>query len=65
MKIEFRKASEKKYIILLVIIIVFQAAFFTYNFIINKTAYHEDEFFSYGLSNSYKSPFLYGSKLQV
>lgn len=53
------------YPILLVLIILVQCVFYTYIFLEKKTAYHEDEFFSYALSNSYKRPYLYGSDLQV
>ena len=48
---------------LLIILIVFQIALLIFRFTVQKTSHYEDEFFSYGISNSYDRPFLYGEKL--
>lgn len=57
--------TKKIYTIFFVVILIMQLTYITYNFVVNKTAYHEDEFFSYGLANSSNDTFLYGSKLQT
>lgn len=49
--------------ILLIILIVLQIALLIFRFTVQKTSHYEDEFFSYGISNSYDRPFLYGEKL--
>ncbi len=54
-----KKSLLKKGLFLLTILL--PMIFFVFLFAHEKTAYHEDEFFSYALSNSYKRPFLYGS----
>ena len=63
---EQRKPDSRKLCALLfVIITILQTAFLIGVFTLKKTGYHEDEFFTYGLSNSYMHPYLYGSDLQV
>lgn len=64
MKHTENKKRDTVYIVLLALIIVIQCVFYTFIFMEKKTGYHEDEYFSYALSNSYKRPFLYGSDLQ-
>lgn len=64
MKHTEKKQRDTVYLVLLVLIVIIQCVFYTFLFMEKKTGYHEDEFFSYGLSNSYKRPFLYGSDLQ-
>ena len=59
------KSRSGIFMILLVLITVAQCIFYIYLFTNVKTAHHEDEFFSYALSNSYKRPFLYGDKHQT
>ena len=60
-----KKVGKNKNIIVFVTIVLLQIVFLTGIFVVKKTGYHEDEFFTYGLSNSYKYPYLYGSDLQV
>lgn len=52
-------------LLILAIIVILQIVFFAVTAAAQKTALHEDEYFSYGLSNSYYRPFLYGSTLKV
>lgn len=51
--------------IAVITIVLLQIVFFMVTFITKKNVYHEDEFFSYALSNSYDRPFIYGSAHQV
>ncbi len=61
-----QKLGSKKFMTAgLILIIVIQLACYIFLFANYKTSYHEDEFFSYSLSNSYYYPFIYGSKHQV
>lgn len=60
---KFLKSIHKNaWYIALALLILIQVLFFSYLFAKEKTSYHEDEFFSYGLSNSYYRPFMYGSE---
>ena len=63
------RISEKKNFskmnIVFIAIILIQMICLVLTFVIQKTANHEDEFFSYALSNSYYRPFIYGSAHQV
>jgi len=59
------KKSERLYAVLLAAVIIIQCLTLVYIFQFRRTSYHEDEVFSYGLSNSYKYPFLYGSASYV
>lgn len=51
--------------IIFFIIVLLECMIYVFIFSEYKTGYHEDEFFSYALSNSYYRPYLYGSDLQV
>lgn len=63
------RISEKKNFskmnIVFIAIILIQMICLVLTFVTQKTANHEDEFFSYALSNSYYRPFIYGSAHQV
>lgn len=59
------KKTGRLYAVLLAAVIILQCITLVYIFAAKKTSYHEDEVFSYGLSNSYKYPFLYGSASYV
>lgn len=62
---ERKKSAVKPIYLLLAVVMLLQAALYIFTFARYKTAYHEDEFFSYALSNSYYKPFIYGSAHQV
>ena len=47
------------------LVLLLQIVFLICVFVFKKTGYHEDEFFTYGLSNSFRHPYLYGSDIQV
>lgn len=47
------------------LVLLLQIVFLICVFLFKKTGYHEDEFFTYGLSNSFRHPYLYGSDIQV
>ncbi len=51
--------------IFLVSVILLQLLFYIVIFSTQKTAHHEDEYFSYGMANSHDRPFLYGSAYSV
>lgn len=50
-------------IISIAVIILVQAIYMGYVFKVDKTSWHEDELFTYELSNSYYKPFIYGDKI--
>lgn len=50
---------------LFLLVLLLQIAFLICVFVFKKTGYHEDEYFTYGLSNSFRHPYLYGSDIQV
>ena len=50
---------------LFLLVLLLQIAFLICVFVFKKTGYHEDEYFTYGLSNSFRYPYLYGSDIQV
>lgn len=60
-----KKVSKVPFVAAWVVIVALQLAFIVFFFANYKTSYHEDEFFSYSLSNSYYRPFIYGSEHQV
>lgn len=49
----------------LVPVILLQLLLYIIIFCTQKTAHHEDEYFSYGMANSHDRPFLYGSAYSV
>lgn len=57
--------GDRKAIAVFFVILLLQIALYMFLFIFAKTAHHEDEFFSYGMANSYDRPFLYGSGYSV
>ena len=59
------KKRGRLYAVLLAAVIILQCIALVYIFAVKKTSFHEDEVFSYALSNSYKRPFIYGSAHQV
>lgn len=59
--LEKRKEYRRLPIILLAVIILVQIIHIGYRFVSEKTSYHCDELYSYGLSNSFYQPFLEGS----
>lgn len=63
--IENSKKKTNKMLFLLFAVIALQILCFVLTFAFNKQVFHEDEFFSYALSNSSGRPFIYGSKVQV
>lgn len=59
------KKTGRLYAVIMAAVIIIQCLTLVYIFEFRRTSYHEDEVFSYGLSNSYKYPFLYGSASYV
>lgn len=59
------KFSKRAAGLVLAAVIILQTLTLILTFSIKHTGNHEDEFFSYGLANSYKRTFLYGSSLYV
>lgn len=56
----------KKYAPHIVLAVIILVQIFTYIFLFSahKSVFYEDEYFSYGLANSYYKPFLYGSEFK-
>ena len=60
-----KEKKNNKILIVLLLIICLQILCYILTFAIKKEVFHEDEFFSYALSNSSGRPFIYGTKVQV
>ena len=62
---EQKKRHFSPHILLLALIIIVQCVFYIFIFTTKKDAYHADEYYSYGLSNSFYRPYLHGSAIRV
>ena len=58
-------SEESRAVAVWIILVGVQLCLYIFLFLTVKTAHHEDEFFSYGMANSYDRPFLYGSAYSV